>query len=255
MLFVMDVGNTQTTVALFKGKEAVHCWRLSTARQRTPDEWGALLQSLFHLHDLDINSVEAVAVSSVVPTADWPLRQMCSRYFKREPLFVAPGIKTGIQILYDNPLEVGADRIVNAVAAGVKYEVPAIVVDFGTATTFDMLDDSGNYLGGVIAPGVAISAEALFSHAAKLPKVEISRPKRIIGKSTVGSMQSGLYWGYVSLVEGILKRMKREYGAVKTVVATGGLAPLLAKDCPNVDAVDENLTLEGLRIIFERNAG
>jgi type III pantothenate kinase len=255
MLFVMDVGNTQTTVALFKGKEPVHCWRLSTARQRTPDEWGALLQSLFHLHDLDIGSVEAVAVSSVVPTADWPLRQMCGLYFKREPLFVAPGIKTGIQILYDNPLEVGADRIVNAVAAGVKYEVPAIVVDFGTATTFDMLDDSGNYLGGVIAPGVAISAEALFSHAAKLPKVEISRPKRIIGKSTVGSMQSGLYWGYVSLVEGILKRMKREYGTVKTVVATGGLAPLLAKDCPTVDAVDENLTLEGLRIIYERNVG
>lgn len=253
MIFVMDVGNTQTTVALFEGERLVHCWRLTTARQRTPDEWGALLKSLFHIHDLDMNDVRGVAISSVVPPADWPLRHMCKLYFKIEPLFVAPGIKTGIHVLYDNPAEVGADRIVNAVAALEKYEVPAIIVDFGTATTFDMLDGEGNYLGGVIAPGLAISAEALFERAAKLPKVEIARPKRVIGKTTVASMQSGLYWGYVGLVEGILRRMKKEFGLVKSVVATGGLAPLVAPDCPSVGFVDEDLTLEGLRLLYERN--
>ncbi len=254
MVFVMDVGNTQTTVALFQGQTLVHCWRLSTARRRTPDEWGALIKSLFHIHDLDMDDVKGVAVSSVVPPADGPLREMIRRYFNREPLFVAPGIKTGVHILYDNPTEVGADRIVNAVAAQVRYGLPAIVVDFGTATTFDMLDEGGHYLGGVIAPGLGISAEALFERTAKLPKVELARPKKVIGKSTVASMQSGLYWGYVGLVEGILRRMKREFGTVKTVMATGGLAPLIARDCPSVDSVDETLTLDGLRIIYDRNA-
>jgi type III pantothenate kinase len=253
LIFVMDVGNTQTTVALFEGDKIVRCWRLTTARQRTPDEWGALLKSLFHIHDLDMSDVSGVAISSVVPPADWPLRHMCKLYFKLEPLFVAPGIKTGVRVLYDNPAEVGADRVVNAAAALDKYEVPAIIVDFGTATTFDMLDGEGNYLGGVIAPGLAISAEALFERAAKLPKVEIARPRRVIGKTTVASMQSGLYWGYVGLVEGILRRMKKEFGVVKSVVATGGLAPLIAPDCPSVGAVDEDLTLEGLRLLYERN--
>jgi type III pantothenate kinase len=254
MIFVMDVGNTQTTVALYRKQQLVDRWRLSTARHRTQDEWGSVLHLLFHANQLDMTDVRGVAISSVVPPADAPLRAMCRRYFKCEPLFVAPGIKTGVPVLYDNPSEVGADRVVNAVAVLARHEVPAIIVDFGTATTFDVLDAKGNYVGGAIAPGLSISAEALFEKTAKLPKVEISRPQRVVGKSTVQSMQSGLYWGYVGLVEGLLKRMKKELGPVKTVVATGGLAQVIAPDCPSVSVVDDNLTLEGLRIIFERNA-
>jgi type III pantothenate kinase len=253
MVFVLDVGNTQTTVALFEGKKLRHSWRLSTARHRTSDEWAGLLQSLFHLHSISLSDMEGIVISSVVPPADWPLRQMSQRHFGLEPIFVAPGIKTGIHILYDNPAEVGADRIVNAVATYARYEAPAIVVDFGTATTFDMLGEDGNYLGGVIAPGLGISAEALFEKAARLPKVEIARPRKVIGKSTVTSMQSGLYWGYVALVEGTLKRMKKEFGPVRSVIATGGLAPVLARDCPSIETVDENLTLEGLRLLWEKN--
>ena len=255
MIFVMDVGNTQTTVALFEGEKLLHSWRLTTARHRTQDEWGALLMNLFHVHDLSMRDVAGVAICSVVPPADSPLRLMVRRYFGPEPLFIQPGTKTGIHVLYDSPGDVGADRIVNAVAAYAAYDAPAIVVDFGTATTFDMLGDGGNYLGGVIAPGLGISAEALFEKTAKLPKVEVARPRKVIGRTTVGSMQSGLYWGYIGLVEGILKRMKKEFGTVKTVVATGGLAGVLMADCPSIDAVDENLTLTGLRILYERNQG
>ena len=253
MIFVMDVGNTQSTMALYRESTPVHCWRLSTARHRTQDEWGALLHLLFDTNGLAMSEVSGVIVSSVVPPADAPLREMCRRYFKREPLFVAPGIKTGVPVLYENPAEVGADRIVNAVAVIARYDLPAIVVDFGTATTFDVLDAKGNYLGGAIAPGLAISAEALFEKTAKLPKVEISKPSRVVGKTTVQSMQSGLYWGYVGLVEGILKRMKKEFGPVRTVVATGGLATVIASECPAIGVVDETLTLDGLRIIFEKN--
>ncbi|MEJ2421720.1 MAG: type III pantothenate kinase [Acidobacteriota bacterium] len=253
MILVLDIGNTETTAGLFEEDRLAHCWRLSTARHRTLDEWGALLLSIFRLNEIDMKEVRGVVVSSVVPPADTPLREMSRRYFGCEPLFIAPGVKTSLNILYDNPSEVGADRVVKAVAAFKKYPTPAIVVDFGTATTFDMLDVHGNYIGGVIAPGVGISAEALFERAAKLPKVEIARPQRVIGKSTVASMQSGVYWGYVSLVEGILARMKREFGEVKTVVATGGFAAVMADDCSLIDVVDETLTLEGLRIIYDRN--
>ena len=252
-LLAMDVGNTQTTVALFEGETITHSWRLSTARRRTRDECGALLQNFFHLRELSMGSVGGVAISSVVPPADAPLREMVRLYFKLEPFVVGPGIKTGLPILYDNPAEVGADRIVNAVAAVEKYGCPSIVVDFGTATTFDMIGKGGTYLGGAIAPGLSISAEALFERAAKLPKVEIFRPQRVIGKSTVGSMQSGLYWGYVGLVEGLIDRMRREFGPVKHIPATGGLAPVIAPDCPSLTAVDENLTLDGLRILYRRN--
>ena len=254
MIFVMDVGNTQTTVALYRGAQLVNSWRISTARHRTQDEWGALLHLLFQVNDLQMSEVSGVIVCSVVPPADAHLRDMCRRYFKREPIFVAPGLKTGVPILYDNPSEVGADRVVNAVAVLAHYALPAIIVDFGTATTFDVLDGKGSYLGGAIAPGLAISAEALFEKTAKLPKVEISRPSRVIGKSTVQSIQSGLYWGYVGLVEGLLKRMIKELGPVKSVIATGGLARLVAPDCPSVQTVDETLTLEGLRLIYEKNS-
>ena len=253
MIFVMDVGNTQTTAALFRGADMVQSWRLTTARHRTQDEWGALLQSLFSLHGYDMQDVSGISICSVVPPADAPLRLMCKTYFGHDPLFIVPGTKTGIHVLYDTPADVGADRIVNAAAVYGVHKTPAIVVDFGTATTFDMLGENGDYMGGVIAPGIGISAEALFEKAAKLPKVEIARPRKVIGKSTVGSMQSGLYWGYASLTEGIIKKMKAEFGTVKTVIATGGLAGALVKDCPSIDVVDENLTLNGLRILYERN--
>jgi len=253
VILVMDVGNTQTTVGLYRGETLIHHWRLTTARHRSQDEWGTLFHSLFHFNDLPMDEVNGVAVCSVVPPADLPIRDMVKRYFGRTPLFIAPGIKTGLKIHYDSPTEVGADRVVNAVATFHKYKTPAIVVDLGTATTFDMLGEVGDYMGGVIAPGLGISAEALFERAAKLPKVEILKPQRVIGRSTVASMQSGLFWGYVGLIEGILKRMKREYGEVKTVLATGGLAPVVAPEVKAIDAVDEDLTLEGIRILFEKN--
>jgi len=253
VILVMDVGNTQTTVGLYRGETLIHHWRLTTARHRSQDEWGTLFHSLFRFNDLPMDEVNGVAVCSVVPPADLPIRDMVKRYFGQSPLFIAPGIKTGLKIHYDSPTEVGADRVVNAVATFHKYKAPAIVVDLGTATTFDMLGETGDYLGGVIAPGLGISAEALFERAAKLPKVEILKPARVIGRSTVASMQSGLFWGYVGLIEGILKRMKREYGEVKTVVATGGLAPIVAPEVKAIDAVDEDLTLEGIRLLFEKN--
>jgi type III pantothenate kinase len=254
LLLVMDVGNTQTVLALFQGEAIVHSWRLSTARHRTLDEWGALTQSLFHFNNLSMDQVFGVAISSVVPPSDRPIREFVGRYFGREPFIVGPGIKTGVPILYDHPSEVGADRIVNAVAVIQKYGAPAIVVDFGTATTFDLLNGEGAYVGGLIAPGLGISSEALFDRAAKLPKVEIQRPQRVIGRTTVSSMQSGLYWGYAGLVEGILGRMREEFGPVGLIPATGGLAAVIARDCPSITHVDENLTLEGLRILYERNS-
>lgn len=253
MIFVMDVGNTHTTAALFKKKELLHFWRITTARHRTQDEWGALLKSLFHFNDLRMRDVGGVIISSVVPPADDPLRQMCLRYFKRDPLFVAPGMKTGIHVHYDPPGDVGADRIVNAVAVCAFYETPAVVVDFGTATTFDVIAEGGDYVGGVITPGIGISSEALFERAAKLPKVELVRPKKVVGRNTVASIQSGLYWGYVSLVEGILLKIKKEFGEAKAVVATGGFAARLSRDCPGIDEVDETLTLKGLRLLYEMN--
>lgn len=253
MILVMDVGNTQTTVGLYRGEALVQHWRLTTARHRTRDEWGTLFHSLFRFNELSMEEVSGVGVCSVVPPADLPIRDMVKRYFGCAPLFIAAGVKTGLKIHYDSPAEVGADRVVNAVATFHKYGAPAIVVDLGTATTFDMLGEGGDYLGGVIAPGLAISAEALFERAAKLPKVEIAKPARVIGRSTVASMQSGLYWGYAGLIEGVLKRMKREFGEVKKVVATGGLASVVAPEVKAIDVVDEDLTLEGIRLLFEKN--
>jgi len=253
MLLALDVGNTNTVIGVFDGQALVTHWRLSTRREGTRDEYGILIKGLFDFGGLDFQAVLAVIISSVVPPLQGPLEEMARQYFGVEPMVVGPGIKTGMPILYESPREVGADRIVNAVAAFEAYGGPCIVVDFGTATTFDAISARGEYVGGVICPGIGISSEALFQHAAKLPRVDISRPKVVIGRNTVGSMQAGLYYGYLSLVEGVVARMRAELGGKAAVVATGGLAQLLLTESTAVDHVDPLLTLTGLRILFERN--
>ena len=253
MLLALDVGNTNTVIGVFDGQALVTHWRLSTRREGTRDEYGILIKGLFDFGGLDFQAVSAVIISSVVPPLQGPLEEMARQYFGVEPMVVGPGIKTGMPILYESPREVGADRIVNAVAAFEAYGGPCIVVDFGTATTFDAISARGEYVGGVICPGIGISSEALFQHAAKLPRVDISRPKVVIGRNTVGSMQAGLYYGYLSLVEGVVARMRAELGGKAAVVATGGLAQLLLTESTAVDHVDPLLTLTGLRILFERN--
>lgn len=253
MLLALDVGNTNTVIGVFDGSRLAVHWRLSSRRTGTCDEFGVFTKGLFDFAGLDFRAVSAVILSTVVPTLQGPLEEMSRQFFGVEALVVGPGIKTGMPILYEAPREVGADRIVNAVAAFEEYGGPCIVVDFGTATTFDAISAAGEYLGGAICPGIGISAEALFQRAAKLPRVEITRPKAVIGRNTVGSMQAGLYFGYVGLVEGLVARMKAELGGAPTVVATGGLAPLLLTGSGVVDHVDPLLTLTGLRILYERN--
>ncbi len=253
MLLVLDVGNTETTIGLFEGEVLSRRWSISTTLTRTRDEWAALIKMFLEMAGYSLQELRGITISSVVPPVDPVLKSAFETYLGMEPLFVVPGIKTGIQILYENPTEVGADRVVNAVAAARLHELPAIIIDFGTATTFDLVSVDGNYLGGVIAPGLGISAEALFTRAAKLPKVELARPKKVVGRSTTASMQSGLYYGYASLTEGIVKRIKNECGGVKSVIATGGLANLIAPECPFIDEIDEDLTLKGLYFIHEKN--
>jgi type III pantothenate kinase len=250
-LLVVDVGNTNVVLGVYDGDELLRSWRLATARERTADEYGILVKQLT---DGTINgSLEGVIVSSVVPPLDSTIALMIEKYFGVETLFVEPGVKTGIAIQVDNPQEVGADRIVNCVAVHEKYGGPSIIVDFGTATTFDVVTADAKYIGGVIAPGIQISAEALFARAARLPRVDIRRPPTVIGTNTVVNMQSGLYFGYLGLVDGILTRMKREVPGVKKVIATGGLASLLARDSEHIEEVDDDLTLKGLKIIYDRN--
>jgi type III pantothenate kinase len=251
MLLVIDIGNTNTSLGVFDADDLVVHWRLTTARSRTVDEWGVHARNLFALASLDFKSIKAIAVASVVPPLNFTLKQMAERYFDLTPLFIDHTVDTGLRILYQPGSDVGADRIVDAVAAIKKYGAPCIVVDFGTATTFDAINSKGEYLGGVITPGITISSDALFARTAKLPRVEIKRPQNVIGSTTVGAIQSGLYHGYIGLVDGILRKMIDELGGPPRVIATGGLAPLIAKGSEFIEHVDETLTLEGLRLVYE----
>lgn len=255
MLLVIDVGNTHTVLGMYRGDRLVRDWRITTDKFRTVDEYAMLIHELFRLSDIHFSDIRDVIISCVVPSMLNTLESLCRGYFNRQPYVVGPGIKTGMPIQYDNPREVGADRIVNAVAAFEKYRRSLIVVDFGTATTFDFVSARGEYQGGAIAPGLNISAEALFERASKLPRVEFVRPPQIIAKNTVNSMQAGIFYGYVGLVDGIVTRMKQESRQAPTVVATGGLAELIAPASQSIDEVAPSLTLEGLRIIYSRNVG
>jgi type III pantothenate kinase len=271
MLLALDVGNTNTVLGLYRldvpapapgassatrpedQREQVAHWRVTTHRTQTSDEYGVLFVNLFNMHGLSVDKVTHIIISSVVPPVESTLRRVCEKYFHLEPLFVEPGIKTGMPVLVDNPTELGADRLANAIAAFERYGGPCIVVDFGTATTFDVISAKGEYLGGAISPGLGISADALFARAARLGRVDIRRPQKVIGTNTVAHLQSGLYYGYIGLVDGIIERMIKEIGTEVRVIATGGLARQISGDSRYIAQIDDMLTLDGLRILFERN--
>lgn len=253
MLLAVDVGNTNIVLGIYDGDQLKISWRVSTNRQQTGDEYGIILKNLFTQSGLHENCLTGMIISSVVPPLMFSLEEMAVRYFHIQPLVVGPGIKTGLNILMENPREVGADRIVNAVGGYELYGGPLIIVDFGTATTFDAISERGDYLGGAIAPGINISMEALFQRAAKLPRVELVKPKRVIGRDTITSMQSGIIFGFAGQVDGIVKRMIREFSVKPKVIGTGGLATLIADESETLEGVNQMLTLEGLRIIYTRN--
>jgi type III pantothenate kinase len=258
MLLAIDIGNTNTVLGVFDGEELAQHWRIATRNDYTADELGVILRGLFTGARVRLDQVDSVVISSVVPSLNQSIADMCSRYLALEPLVIGPGVRTGMQIRYDNPREVGADRIVNSVAAYTKYGGPAVVIDFGTATTFDAIGANGDYLGGVIAPGIRISMDALFSRAAKLPRFELAVPpglEGVIGKNTVESMQSGFVFGFAGQIEGIVRRMQDELGGKCRVIATGGLASLIAAHAGVIEVVDDNLTLDGLRLLYTLNSG
>lgn len=258
MLLALDVGNTNTVLGLYRiedgnaGEMAAH-WRVTTHRAQTADEYGVLFVNLFTMHGLSVDAVKHIIISSVVPPLETTLRRVCERYFHLQALFVEPGIRTGMPVLVDNPTELGADRLVNSIAAFERYGGPCIVVDFGTATTFDVISAKGEYLGGAISPGLGISADALFARAARLGRVDVRRPAKVIGTNTVTHLQSGLYYGYIGLVDGVLERMITELGEQAKVIATGGLARQISEDSRFITQIDDMLTLDGLKILFERN--
>ncbi len=272
MLLAVDVGNTNTVLGLYRldavkpdspaaapgpaGAEkpalAAH-WRITTHRSQTVDEYGVFFVNLFEMHGMAPSQVTHIIISSVVPPIDSTLRQVCEDYFHVQPLFVEPGIKTGVPVLQDNPADLGADRLVNVIAAFERYGGPCVVVDFGTATTFDVMSAKGEYIGGAIAPGLGLSADALFSRAARLSRVDIKRPAKVIGTNTVTHLQSGLYYGYIGLVDGILERIIAELGQQPRVIATGGLARQISEDSRYISEIDDMLTLDGLLLLFERN--
>lgn len=254
MVLVIDVGNTNIVVGVYKGKELKYHWRMATSRQKTEDEWAMAIKALFEHENVSFHSIGGIIISSVVPPIMFALEQMCRKYFRIKPMVIGPGIKTGLNIKYDNPKEVGADRIVNAVAAIGLYGSPLVIVDFGTATTYCYINAERQYMGGAIAPGISISTEALYNRASKLPRIEITKPAHVLGKNTVHAMQAGIFYGYVGQVDGIVNRIKAQSDVEPTVIATGGLASLIASEAESIDIVEPFLTLKGLQMIYEKNA-